>query len=495
MNAAPPPRFQILAAEAFERDVRLRLPFRFGAATVTAAPQAFVRVRVRGEDGREAEGAAAELMIPKWFDKAPGKTNSDNIGDLRTALLDACHAYTSTAEAATAFGHCAAHYRPLQQQGAAAGRTALATGFGGALLDRAVLDAACRVMNVSFATAVRANLPGVTAKLAPDLHSFDLHAFLAALVLPEAVAVRHTVGMLDTLVANAGGGQDGGPNDGLPVALDDVIARYGARHFKLKLRGDPPADIERLAAIAAVLDRLPHYAVTLDGNEQFPDGHAVAALVASLRSDARLRRLSAATLYLEQPLPRDLCLSVDLSSMAASPVGTSVASSICAIPLLIDESDAAYTSFPLARERGYTGVSSKSCKGIYKSIANAARCAQWNAGEVTARYFLSGEDLTTQAGLAVQQDTALAAMLGIAHVERNGHHYVDGFAGESATVAEQEAFLAAHPDLYQRAGPNVRLRVQDGRLSLGSLNAPGFASGALPDFDSMTPLRAPATAN
>ena len=93
MKAAP--RFRIVAAQAFERDVHLRLPFRFGAATVNAAPQAFVRVLVRTEDGREAEGVAAELMIPKWFDKSPDKTNDDNIDDLRGALLDACAAYTS----------------------------------------------------------------------------------------------------------------------------------------------------------------------------------------------------------------------------------------------------------------------------------------------------------------------------------------------------------------------------------------------------------------
>ena len=44
-------------------------------------------------------------------------------------------------------------------------------------------------------------------------------------------------------------------------------------------------------------------------------------------------------------------------------------------------------------------------------------------------YFMSAEDLTTQAGVAVQQDLALATLVGATHVERNGHHYVDGMAG------------------------------------------------------------------
>ena len=72
----------------------------------------------------------------------------------------------------------------------------------------------------------------------------------------------------------------------------------------------------------------------------------------------------------------------------------------------------------------------------------------WNAEGSGARYFMTGEDLTTQAGLAVQQDLALVNLIGLTHVERNGHHYVNGMAG--LPEAEQAAFLAAHPDLYEQ---------------------------------------------
>jgi hypothetical protein len=99
---------------------------------------------------------------------------------------------------------------------------------------------------------------------------------------------------------------------------------------------------------------------------------------------------------------------------------------------------------------------------------------------------MSGEDLTTQAGLAVQQDLALVNLLGIGHVERNGHHYVDGMAALPA--AEQQAFLEAHPDLYERSHGAVRLRIRDGRITLASLDAPGYASAAMPDWSAMAPL-------
>ena len=61
----------------------------------------------------------------------------------------------------------------------------------------------------------------------------------------------------------------------------------------------------------------------------------------------------------------------------------------------------------------------------------------------------------------------------------------DGMAG--APQGEQDAFLAAHPALYRRA-PNgrVRLAIRDGAIALGSLDMPGLAVGAMPDFDAMT---------
>ena len=114
-------------------------------------------------------------------------------------------------------------------------------------------------------------------------------------------------------------------------------------------------------------------------------------------------------------------------------------------PVIIDESDGELDTFARARGARLRGVSSKTCKGLYKSILNAARCAAWNAQEGEARYFMSGEDLTTQAGLSVQQDLALVNLLGIRHVERNGHHYVNGMAAPAA--AEQAGFPATRTEI------------------------------------------------
>ena len=270
------------------------------------------------------------------------------------------------------------------------------------------------------------------------------------------------------------------------VAMPVLLVLFGLRRLSLKgtvgvlLLGIPIAALylllspyqSRLTEIASLLDRLPQYHVTLDGNEQFASVERVGEFVARVRAEPRLERLAAAIAYLEQPLPRHRALADDVASIAAQ------------IPLLIDESDASYDAFPRGRTLGYTGVSSKSCKGLYKSLVNLARCRRWNAEASAPRYFLSAEDLTAQAGLAVQQDLALAALLGIEHSERNGHHYANGMA--AAPQPEQQAFLDAHPDLYERSRGAVRLAIRDGMIALGSLSHPGFASGALPDWDALS---------
>jgi len=466
------PEFRIIAIELYERPVALRIPFRFGAATVTHASQAFVRAGILLDDGHEAHGAAAELMIPKWFDKSPQKSNADNIEDLRRSLSCAAAAYAMEPRALTAFGHFAAHYGALITDGAGVGLNPLTSNYGPALIDRAILDALCHALCVSFSAAIRANLPGINTSLTPELAGFAIDRFLGGLTVSPTIAARHTVGMLDPIVAGEAVVRIG---DGLPETLEEVIAAYGNRYFKLKLGGDPQVDVERLVRIAAVLDRLPGYAVTLDGNEQYADPSGIAELWCKVEATPALARLFAATLFLEQPLPRAIALDADVSTLAQSK------------SLLIDESDTTLDAFPTARASGYTGVSSKSCKGIYKSLLNAVRCAHWNDG-VAPRYFLSGEDLTMQAGLGVQQDLALAALLGLRHVERNGHHYVNGFAGQSAGDAEQKAFLAAQPGLYEKSHGSVRLAIHSGLIDISSLEAPGFASAAQPDWATLEPL-------
>jgi hypothetical protein len=58
MNHTPAPLVRLVRIDLFERPVTLRLPFRFGAATVTHCAQAFVRVEAE-VGGRRHVGATA----------------------------------------------------------------------------------------------------------------------------------------------------------------------------------------------------------------------------------------------------------------------------------------------------------------------------------------------------------------------------------------------------------------------------------------------------
>jgi len=471
------PVFTVRDIRLYERAVRLRLPFRFGVVTLTQAPQVFVRARIELSDGSSHWGAAAEMLVPKWFDKNLALTNEENFEQLRLALVLAADAYTEPAGPRTAFGHFAAHYDRQIAAGATRGLNPLAASFGPAQIDRAVLDALCRSAGCSFYEAMRVNLPGLDPALlpaqVPDLDRFDMPRFLAQSMPATSIAARHTVGLVDTI---AGHPRD--VDDGLPESLEEVVAVYGHTFFKLKVGGVVDADLQRLVEIAAVLDGIPgSYHVSLDGNEQYDDLDALLDLWRRMQASPRLQRLVASVLFIEQPINRKRALDMDVTALSRLK------------PVIIDESDAELGSFPSARALGYTGVSSKCCKGLYKSILNAARCRMWNAEAGGERYFMSGEDLTTQAGLAVQQDLALVNLLGLTHVERNGHHYVNGMAALSRQ--EQDAFLAAHPDLYEHSRGAVRLKIRNGRLSIGSLAGAGFAAGAYPDWATLAPLVRP----
>jgi len=465
------PRFQVVAVELYERPVKLRMPFRFGVVTLTAAPQALVRARIRLEDGREGWGGGAELLAPKWFDKNLALSNEDNFEQLRLALALARDAYLAGG-AHTAFGHFASHYSEVIDAGARHDLNPLVACFGPAQLDRAILDALCRLQRMSFYEAIQGNFAGIApAELAPDVAGFDIDAFLARLQPADSIAARHTVGLVDVVA-----GHPRQVDDGLPESLEEVVAAYGHAWFKLKVGGKIDDDLARLTEIAAVLDATGKpYRASLDGNEQYDDLDSLQRLLARMRALPRLAKLVDSIAFIEQPINRKHALERDVSLVSRS------------TPVIVDESDSDLDAFPRAKALGYAGVSSKMCKGFYKSIINAARCVAWSTRE--RRYFMTGEDLTTQAGLAVQQDLALVNLLGITHVERNGHHYVNGMADLPAQ--EQAAFLAAHPDLYERSHGAVRLRIGNGALAIGSLACIGFASGAEPDWRALAAMPEP----
>ena len=450
----------------FERPLPFARPFSFGAVTVNAARQVFVRVEIEVEGKGRATGASAEMLAPKWFDKRPHLTPDQTVDDLRRSLAIARELYLASRDFDTAFGLHAACIGTQVEACAKLDIPPLAAIFGPAEIDKAILDALLRCVGTNFFDGMAANIAGIDARLSPDLRDDDVAKVLvlANEYRNHRIPIRHTVGLDDKIDGEGG--------------VADTRENSGARWFKLKLNGDVAHDAARLIRIGKQLASLPYeYHVTLDANEQYADIAGLNALVDRLERDPALDPIVAKLHYIEQPMPRDVTWQSPLGALGRR-------------DFIIDEADDSYDALLAARALGYSGISSKSCKGLYKSIINMTRIAKWN--DDGAECVICCEDLTCQAGLAVQQDLALGALIliGVTHAERNGHHYVDGFADTPSD--EADAFLAAHPDLYMRAGGKVRLAIHDGDLLTGSIAAAsGFASSVHPDWSTMQPLKRP----
>ncbi|MBB4120940.1 enolase C-terminal domain-like protein [Martelella radicis] len=445
------PRLEVGSISFDMRPVVFRLPFHFGNTVVTETDQAFVSVSI-AVGGQRAEGRSAQLLVPRWFDKRPTRSNDETVEDLRLSLSHACrHAETiagdTVAEATTRLRAAVEADMPATPR--------LAAHFGPALVEMALIDALSIAFGLNFAQAARADLFGVAAMEAPDIAPQAITAALAAIRPLPAIMPRQTVGFDAPLRETEVAGDH--PDDGLPVSLEAIIRATGIRAFKIKLAGDPEADIDRLTAIAGLVGNMDGLRVTLDANEQYaPDRFA--GFLDMLFADDALSPFRQAIGFIEQPFPRETALA------------QGIAPDLCRFPLIIDESDDHDGAFASALERGWSGTSIKSCKGVLRALLNFCRV---KAGRAEGRnLFISAEDLTCQPGLCWQQDTMVAATLGLRDVERNGHHFAGGMQG--CDDLQKARLLSTHPDIYLKQDGHIGLRIEDGTIAVGSLFVPGF---------------------
>jgi hypothetical protein len=467
-------------------NMRTRMPFRYGIASMTALPHLFVRVEVE-VDGQRQAGLASEGLPPKWFTKDPRTTFRDDLADMLRAVRHACAVAQDAGDAPSVFALWQRVHDAQSAWGAGAGYPPLLSGLGTSLVERAAIDAFCRATGRSFASAVRDGALGISlGAVHPELAGAHPAGQLPARPL-RAITVRHTIGLSDPLTDEdipAGERLD----DGLPQSLAACIRAYGLTHFKIKLCGDTAKDLDRLERIAAVLAGTAgeRYAFTLDGNEQYHDVPAFRAFWQALTGEPSLAPFLRRLLFVEQPLHRDVALS--------AAAGQALRAWDDRPAIIIDESDGAVESLPVALERGYAGTSYKNCKGVFRGIANACLIAHRNRAAAGAgarpaggEYVLSGEDLANVGPVALLQDLAAMATLGIEHVERNGHHY---FAGLSMLPEDvQRDVLACHGDLYRRHERGFpALDVRAGKIQVGSVVDAPFGPRFLLDVSRFTAL-------
>lgn len=460
-------RIKIVDTDIRLHTVETRLPFEFGIATMERMPHCFVRATVE-VDGETATGIAADHFPPKWFTKKPDQSLESEIADLQTVVEQACQAAEGT-RGSTPFDCWYRVYEHQEQWASGTEYPPLLWGFGVTFVERALIDAYCRLTGQSFPEAVAAAELGTDpSKIYPSLESLQ-----PADVIPdpplETVKLRHTVGHDDPLSERP----PDAPTDGLPVTLTETIEEYGVSFFKLKIGGDVEADHRRLADVLEVLEQhCESYSFTLDANEQYRSVADLQALFERLETDPRIPAFTESLLFVEQPFPRDIALT--------DAVGDQLRSWDDGPPIIIDESDGELDSFGRSLELGYAGTSYKSCKGVFKGLVNACLAAERRAQGETA--VISGEDLTTIGPVSVQQDLAVMGTLGIEHVERNGHHYFKGLSMFDDGI--QDAVREANPDLFKSHDDGyVTLAVSNGELQIGSTLTAPFGTTAQFDLD------------
>ena len=352
--------------------------------------------------------------------------------------------------------------RPASRAGVALGLPRLVAQFGVALLDKAVADAALRAAGLAWIEGVqrgRARRP--------------VAAPASTLQRADSVALRHTVGLADRLDRR----RPRPRSAGRPArhAARPRSRAYGLRYFKLKLCGRRRrATSSACARIAALLDaRAGDYRVTLDGNETFADAAALGALLAA--RCARDRAL------------RTCCCAHAAARAAARRARVALREPIAAlgidVPVILDESDDHAEAFdagpgarlprhleqglqghlPLAAQRRARGARRRSaccCRAKTSPARPAWRCSRTRCSPPAWASRTSSATATTTST-----------------------------ASASRPTPKREAFAQAHPGLYDdRRRPRRASRCATAGSTCARLHVPGFASAAMPRWDTLTAI-------
>lgn len=470
MHDAPPINTSVMPAKItgasiHQIQLKTRMPFKYGIATMTEVPMVFVRIEAE-IDGTKTAGIASDLLPPKWFTKVPEDPLEKEISDMLQVIRKALSQALGQA-ADSAFDLWKLIYDGQSRWAEANNIPALLAHFGTSLVERALIEATCKAGNKTLGQAL---LSGSLGFEPGRIHSC-LEGQSASSLLPKTplakVQARHTVGLGDPLDSNQIDADDR-IDDTLPQSLDQCIQAYGLRHFKIKINGDIQWDLDRLRNVATCIEQHADsdFAFSLDGNEQFQSVTAFRDHWNILHAEPELETFFDHLLFIEQPLHRDVALNESLKSEFDQwPDRPAV---------IIDESDATIESLPQALAIGYAGTSHKNCKGIFKGIANA--CLLEHHRRNGPQTVMSGEDLCNVGPVAVIQDLAVMATLGIESVERNGHHYMAGLSQFPERTREQ--VLNAHDGLYKTSETGwPTLAICNGEIDLTSVNTQAFGTG------------------
>lgn len=407
---------QIVEVEPSYQDYQYRAPMKFGGTVVTRVTIQNVRCRVRGRNGKVAEGYGSMPMGNVWSFPSKTLTYDQTLDAMRK--LSAQMAKLTGAE--KEWGHPIDLNRTLEPQYLAAAAEIsrslpqpvpkLCTLVTGSPFDAAVHDAYGKLHGKnSYQTLGPEYLHhDLDYYLGPKFKGETLDRYILPHSKPE-MPLYHLVSAVDPITA---ADVKTRTDDGLPNTLPEWIRFNGITHIKIKLDGDDHQwDLNRVIRVneaTAATERergVSGYVYSLDFNEKCPNVGYLIDFLHELK--AKSPDAFARIQYIEQPTARDLKANPQNDMHAASKL----------VPVVIDESLTGQDAFLQALEMGYSGAALKACKGQSQALLMAALGQK-------KKVFLCVQDLTCP-GESLLQSVSLAAHVPtVKAIEANAREYV-----------------------------------------------------------------------
>jgi L-alanine-DL-glutamate epimerase-like enolase superfamily enzyme len=443
---------QIVEVEPSYKDYQYRAPMKFGGTVVTRVTIQNVRCKVRGRDGKVAEGYGSMPMGNVWSFPSKKLSYDETLDAMRK--LSARIAKLTGEE--REWGHPIDLNWALEPQYLAAAAE-ISGGLG------QPIPKLCTLVTASpFDAAVHDGYGKLHGKnsyqtlgpeylhhdlgyyLGPDFHGETLDQYILPHSKPE-MPLYHLVSAVDPITqADVKHPVD----DGLPETLPEWIRYNGITHIKIKLNGDDHEwDLNRVIRVneaTAQTERerkVSGYVYSLDFNEKCPNVDYLIDFLHELKAKSpdAFGRIQ----YIEQPTARDLKANPQNDMHAASKL----------VPVVIDESLTGEDAFLQALEMGYSGAALKACKGQSQALLMAALGQK-------KKVFLCVQDLTCP-GESLLQSVSLAAHVPtVKAIEANARQYVP-----AANTGWSDRF----PGIF---------KVRDGMVHTAGLDGPGL--GAVP---------------
>ena len=171
-------------------NMKTRIPFKYGIATLTRLPHLFVRLEV-DINGKASVGIASDGLAPKWFTKNPETPFEYDIREMLNVIENAVKIAGEVESAEDVFSFWHNVYEQQRLWGQEGKLPPLLTSFGVSLVERALISAYCNATKRPFhENLLNGSLGFRLSSIHPELPDAILSEALPKVPL-DKLEVRH----------------------------------------------------------------------------------------------------------------------------------------------------------------------------------------------------------------------------------------------------------------------------------------------------------------